>query len=92
MKQHKGTKPTRPAAGQSPSRRRLPSGGASDGDDARSERHEQLTEDRVGAHAGDRAAAGEPVGAASSANSVSADPYARMKALGEPVPQVTRHI
>jgi hypothetical protein len=51
----------------------------------------QLTEDRVG-RVDTEGAVSQPVGAMSSANSISADPFARNKALGEPVPQVTRHI
>lgn len=52
---------------------------------------EQLTEDRAG-RVNSRAPGSDPVGAMSSANSVSADPFSREKALGAPVPQVTRHI
>ncbi len=53
--------------------------------------HAQLAEDRIGRVDNDGPGT-HPVGATSSANSVSADPFARSKALGEPVPQVTRHI
>lgn len=53
--------------------------------------HAQLAEDRIGKVDTDGPGS-HPVGATSSANSVSADPFARKKALGEPVPQVTRHI
>lgn len=52
---------------------------------------EQLTEDRAG-KVNANGQGSEPVGAMSSANSVSADPFSREKALAEPVPQVTRHI
>lgn len=52
---------------------------------------EQLTEDRAG-KVNPHEPGSDPVGAISSANSVSADPFAREKALAEPVPQVTRHI
>ena len=59
--------------------------------DRDADRKTQLTEDRTGSQ--DATAPGQqPVGATSSANSVSSDPFARNKALGEPVPQVTRHI
>mgnify|MGYP000706140381 CR=1 FL=1 len=56
-----------------------------------SEWHAQLAEDRIGKVDSDGPGS-HPVGATSSANSASADPCARSKALGEPVPQVTRHI
>lgn len=52
----------------------------------------QLEEDRTGNTADADAPGHHPVGATSSANSVSADPFSRNKALGDPVPQVTRHI
>lgn len=52
---------------------------------------EQLAEDRV-SNAETDGPGSHPVGATSSANSITADPFARKKALGEPVPQVTRHI
>jgi len=53
--------------------------------------HKQLAEDRTSTVDAD-APGQQPVGATSSANSVSSDPFARNKALGAPVPQVTRHI
>ena len=56
-----------------------------------SEWHEQLAEDRASKVAID-APGSHPVGATSSANSITADPLSRKKALSEPVPQVTRHI
>ncbi|MCZ4314620.1 hypothetical protein O4H66_14515 [Comamonadaceae bacterium G21597-S1] len=56
---------------------------------AQADWHEQLTEDRLGSADGDDSG-NEPVGPTSSANSASADPFVRRKALGEPVPQVTR--
>lgn len=55
------------------------------------QRQQQLTEERTG-HQQASQTMREPVGALSNANSVSADPHARTKSLGEPVPQVTRHI
>ena len=58
---------------------------------AQADWHEQLTEDRLGTANGD-GSGNEPVGPTSSANSASADPFVRRKALGEPVPQVTRPV
>ena len=58
---------------------------------ARAKWQQQLTENRTGR--GKTSKPGrEPIGALSSANSISADPHARTKSLGEPVPQVTRHM
>jgi len=53
--------------------------------------HEQLAEDRLTTVKKDGPGS-HPVGATSSANSITADPFSRKKALGDPVPQVTRHI
>lgn len=58
---------------------------------ARAKWQQQLSENRT--RRGKTSQHGlDPVGALSSANSISADPHARTKSLGEPVPQVTRHI
>jgi len=58
---------------------------------AQAEMNARLSEDRTG-KADTEGPGSHPVGGLSSANSASADPFARKKALGEPVPQVTRHI
>lgn len=84
-------------AGVKQSKRAATAFGTAEGDNAASAAkkkaayHEQLTEDRVSKL--DVNGPGiDPAGALSSANSVSADPFARQKSLGAPVPQVTRHI
>lgn len=59
--------------------------------DRQRQRQQQLTEERTGSQQAPQTGR-ESVGALSSANSVSADPHARTKSLGAPVPQVTRHI
>lgn len=75
----------------SPADEGLPTGKGKPCTESEADWHAQLAEDRTSTV--DAEAPGQhPVGAASSANSVSADPFARHKSLGEPVPQVTRHI
>lgn len=74
-----------------PSADGVPPGKGKKGAQAQAEWHAQLAEDRIGKVDTDGPGS-DPVGALSSANSASADPFVREKALGEPVPQVTRHI
>jgi len=78
-------KPARPASGDAQH------GKAATETRSESEWHARLAEDRVN-KVNTSGPGSNPVGATSSANSVSADPLASKKALGEPVPQVTRHI
>jgi hypothetical protein len=61
------------------------------GTQAQADWHAQLAEDRIGKPDPDEPGS-HPVGGLSSANSASADPSVRKKGLGEPVPQVTRHV
>lgn len=61
------------------------------GAQAQADWHAQLAEDRIGKTDIDGPGS-HPIGAMSSANSASADPFVRNKAPGEPVPQVTRHV
>lgn len=74
-----------------PSSKTPRAGTAASSSRSESDWRKQLAEERV--NKGKKDAQGShPVGATSSANSITADPFARKKALSEPVPQVTRHI